>query len=61
MVQVWTLFLCSVVRVPRARITMKQLLDGEDLDIIVDRFAQMIQSGRSVTLDNEVYALLYYI
>ena len=34
------------------RKTLKQLLHGEDLDIIIDRFAQMIQSNRNVLLDN---------
>ena len=42
-----------------ARRTLKKLLHGEDLDIIIDRFAQMIQSGRNVTLDNETRLTIY--
>ena len=42
-----------------ARRTLKQLLHGEDLDVIIDRFAQMIQSGRNVTLDNETRLTIY--
>ena len=41
------------------RRTLKQLLHGEHLDIIIDRFAQMIQSGRDVTLDNETRLRIY--
>ena len=33
------------------RRTLRQLLHGEALDGIIGRFAQMIQSGRDVTLD----------
>ena len=41
------------------RKTLKQLLHGEDLDIIIDRFAQMIQSGRKVLLDNNTKLTMY--
>ena len=41
------------------RRTLKQLLHGEHLDIIIDRFAQMIQSGRDVTLDNGTKVTIY--
>ena len=32
--------------------TMKQLRHGNDLDEIIDKFAQMIQSGKNVSLDD---------
>ena len=35
------------------RKTLKQLLYGQELDDIIDKFAQMIQSGRKVTLDSD--------
>ena len=41
------------------RRSLKQLLNGDHLDVIIDRFAQMIQSGRDVTLDNETKLTLY--
>ena len=41
------------------RKTLKQLVNGKDLDIIIDRFAQMIQSGRNVIL-NENTKVIYY-
>ena len=41
------------------RRTLKQLLHGEHLDVIIDRFAQMIQSGRDVTLDNDTKVTFY--
>ena len=41
------------------RKTLKQLLHGEDLDTIINRFAQMIQSGRNVTLDNNTRIPFY--
>ena len=41
------------------RRSLKQLLHGDHLDVIIDRFAQMIQSGRNVMLDNETKLTLY--
>ena len=41
------------------RRSLKQLLHGDHLDVIIDRFAQMIQSGRDVTLDNETKLTIY--
>ena len=41
------------------RRSLKQLLHGDHLDVIIDRFAQMIQSGRDVTLDNETKLTVY--
>ena len=41
------------------RRSLKQLLHGDYLDVIIDRFAQMIQSGRNVTLDNETRLTVY--
>ena len=35
------------------RKTLRQLRFGNDLDEIIDKFAQMIQSGKDVTLDND--------
>ena len=41
------------------RRSLKQLLHGDHLDVIIDRFAQMIQSGRDVTLNNETRLTIY--
>ena len=41
------------------RRTLKQLLHDDHLDIIIDRFAQMIQSGRDVMLDNKTKLTIY--
>ena len=41
------------------RRSLKPLLHGDHLDVIIDRFAQMIQSGRNVTLDNETKLTVY--
>ena len=41
------------------RHSLKQLLHGDHLDVIIDRFAQMIQSGTDVTLDNETKLTVY--
>ena len=41
------------------RKTLKQLRQGHDLDEIIDKFAQMIQSGRNVTLDNHTQLTFY--
>ena len=41
------------------RKTLKQLLYGQDLDDIIDQFAQTIQSGRNVTLDSDTKTAFY--
>ena len=41
------------------RKTLKQLRHGNDLEDIIDKFAQMIQSGRNVTLDNHTQLIFY--
>jgi len=41
------------------RKTLKQLRCGKDLDLIIDRFAQMIQSGRNVTFDDNTRVVYY--
>ena len=41
------------------RKTLKQLRLWNDLDDIIDKFAQMIQSGRNVTLDNDTRLTFY--
>ena len=41
------------------RKTLKQLLYGQELDDIIDKFAQMIQSGRNVTLNSDTKLTFY--
>ena len=41
------------------RRSLKQLLHGDHLDIFIDKFAQMTQSGKNVTLDNETKLTIY--
>ena len=41
------------------RKTLKQLRNGDGLDEIIDKFAQMIQSGRNVTLDDHTKIVFY--
>ena len=41
------------------RKTLRQLRFGNDLDDILDKFAQMIQRGRNVTLDNDTRLIFY--
>ena len=41
------------------RKTLRQLRHGNDLDEIIDKFAQMIQRGRNVTLDDHTRLIFY--
>ena len=41
------------------RKTLKQLRHGNDLDEIIDKFAQMIQSGKNVSLDDLTRRIFY--
>ena len=38
---------------------MKQLREGDDFDEILEMFAQMIQSGKDVTLDDHTRIIFY--